>query len=88
MDPLALALGASLILILFARRFHLPPIPFYLVAGLMVGESGLKWLNGNANSAYLGHLGLVFLLFYAGLELKPERFLSGGRAFWSVGFWT
>jgi CPA2 family monovalent cation:H+ antiporter-2 len=78
MDPLALALGASLILILVARRVHLPPIPFYLVAGLMVGESGLKWLNGNANSAYLGHLGLVFLLFYAGLELKPERFLSRG----------
>ncbi|MDD1675984.1 MAG: cation:proton antiporter, partial [Methanomicrobiales archaeon] len=78
MDALPVALFALLILMLIARRTSLPPIPLYIVAGLIIGESGLRLVQGDIISTYFGHLGLIFLLFYAGLELKPERFLKQG----------
>jgi CPA2 family monovalent cation:H+ antiporter-2 len=78
MEALPAALVALLILVLVARKVGLPPIPLYIVGGLLVGGSGFQLVNGDVISAYLGHLGLIFLLFYAGLELKPDRILRQG----------
>jgi CPA2 family monovalent cation:H+ antiporter-2 len=78
MDALPVALLALFILLVIARKVGLPPIPLYIIAGLLLGGSGFELINGDAISAYLGHLGLIFLLFYAGLELKPHRILRQG----------
>ncbi len=78
MDPLPVALVILLVLVVVSRRAGLPPIPLYIVAGLLVGGSGLQLIDGDVISGYIGHLGLIFLLFYAGLELKPHRILRQG----------
>jgi CPA2 family monovalent cation:H+ antiporter-2 len=78
MDAIPLALIALFVLVLTARKVGLPPIPLYIIAGLLMGVSGFRLIDGDAISAYLGHLGLIFLLFYAGLELKPRRILRQG----------
>jgi Kef-type K+ transport systems, membrane components len=78
MDALPVALAAVVLLVVVARKTGLPPIPFYIIAGLLVGGSGFRLIEGDTVSAYLGHLGLIFLLFYAGLELKPHRILRQG----------
>jgi CPA2 family monovalent cation:H+ antiporter-2 len=78
MDALPVALVALFILVVIARRVGIPPIPLYIITGLLVGESGLNLIKGDTISGYFGHLGLIFLLFYAGLELKPDRFLRQG----------
>ncbi len=78
MDPLPVALVALLVLAVVARRVTLPPIPLYIIAGLLIGGSGVQLISGDVISSYVGHLGLIFLLFYAGMELKPHRILRQG----------
>jgi CPA2 family monovalent cation:H+ antiporter-2 len=78
MDALPVALISLFILVVVARKVGLPPIPLYIIAGLLVGGSGFQLVNGDTISVYIGHLGLIFLLFYAGLELKPHRILRQG----------
>lgn len=78
MDSLAFALFLCLILVLAARKLSIPPIPLYIVAGLIAGVSGLRLVQGDTISSYFGHLGLIFLLFSSGLEMKPGRFLAQG----------
>ncbi|HZD43760.1 MAG TPA: cation:proton antiporter, partial [Methanomicrobiales archaeon] len=79
MDGIALVLLVALILAYISRRFSISPIPFYIIVGLILGESGLQLVRSGEISEYLSFLGLLFLLFYVGLELKPAR-LAGKRA--------
>jgi CPA2 family monovalent cation:H+ antiporter-2 len=78
MEGLALALLVCLILALAAKRFALPPIPFYILCGVALGESGFALVSGDELSQFLSSLGLIFLLFYVGLEMKPRRFVGQG----------
>lgn len=78
MDSLAIALFLCFILVLAARKLSIPPIPLYIVAGLAAGVSGLNLVQGDTISTYFGHLGLIFLLFSSGLEMKPGRFIAQG----------
>ncbi|MDD1662980.1 MAG: cation:proton antiporter, partial [Methanomicrobiales archaeon] len=57
----------------------LPPIPFYIIAGIAIGKSGLAIVPADTYSQYLSSLGLIFLLFYVGLEMRPKSLREGGR---------
>ena len=72
MEEIALALFICLILALVSKRYSLPPIPFYIIAGIAIGKSGLAIVPSDAYSQYLSYLGLIFLLFYVGLEMRPK----------------
>jgi CPA2 family monovalent cation:H+ antiporter-2 len=85
MEGIALALGVCLILALVSRRLSMPPIPFYIMAGLAIGESGLALVTTSPLSDFFVELGLIFLLFYMGLELKPGRLLAKRSTFLRVG---
>ncbi|MDD1674464.1 MAG: cation:proton antiporter [Methanomicrobiales archaeon] len=85
MEEIALALLICLALAVISRRFAVPPIPFYIIAGLVAGNLGLEVLRNSTISTFFSHMGLVFLLFYSGLEFKPERFLSRGSDFLKSG---
>lgn len=78
MDSLAFALFFCLILVLTARKLSIPPIPLYIITGLVMGVSGFQFVRGDTVSTYFGHLGLIFLLFSSGLEMKPGRFIAQG----------
>jgi monovalent cation:H+ antiporter-2, CPA2 family len=85
MEGIALALGICLVLALASRRLSMPPIPFYILAGLAIGKSGLALVQPSPVSDFFVELGLIFLLFYVGLELKPERLLAKRSTFLRVG---
>ncbi len=85
MQGIVLALLACLLLALITKRFALPTIPFYIIAGLVLGKSGLDLVGGDAVSAFLTHLGLLFLLFFMGLEIKPDRIWKNQSAIVSSG---
>lgn len=73
MEGVILALVVCLFLAWITKKYSLPSIPFYIIAGLALGASGLGLVGGDAVSEYLTHLGLIFLLFFMGLEIKPSR---------------
>ena len=85
MQGIVLALFACLLLALITKRFALPTIPFYIIAGLVLGKSGLDLVGGDAISAFLTHLGLLFLLFFMGLEIKPDRIWKSQSAIVTSG---
>ncbi|MDQ6798902.1 MAG: cation:proton antiporter [Actinomycetota bacterium] len=77
-------LGAvGLVLAVLARvagRFGITAIPFYLVAGLAVGEGGLAPLDVSARFIDLaGDIGVLLLLLTLGLEYGPDNLRRGLR---------
>lgn len=85
MEQIALALFTCLILAVVSKSLSLPPIPFYILAGVLLGNSGLKIISPGELFYFLSHLGLIFLLFYVGLELKPGRLISRSSTFLIAG---
>ncbi len=85
MQGIVLALLVCLLLALVTKRYALPTIPFYIIAGLILGTSGLNLVGGDEISAFLTHLGLLFLLFFLGLEIKPDRIWKNQSAILSSG---
>jgi Kef-type K+ transport system membrane component KefB len=54
-----------------ARRF--PSVVLEIVAGIIIGPSGLGWVKVDVPTSILSLLGLSFLLFLAGLEVELDR---------------
>lgn len=69
----------------FLKRFKVPVVLGYLMAGIILGPQGLGeishqfpfleyiTLQNNADIRVLSELGVVFLLFVIGLELTPQK---------------
>jgi monovalent cation:H+ antiporter-2, CPA2 family len=50
-------------------RLKLSPILGYLVAGVLIGPHGFGILSDSIEARFLAELGVIFLMFMAGLEL-------------------
>ncbi len=61
------------VLVNLAPRLRLPAVALEIVIGVIVGPSGLGWLEVDLPVVVLSLLGLAFLLFLAGLEIDPAR---------------
>ena len=65
-------------------RFHLPWVFALIVAGIVIGPQGLGLVEINPTIEFLGQIGLVFLMFMAGLETKFSSFREFGKGIaWS-----
>lgn len=75
---IALAAGVPLLLGRF-RRLRLPVVVGEILAGLIVGKSGLGWVTEDPWLAFLSTLGFSYLMFLSGLEVDFELLTSQGR---------
>jgi Kef-type K+ transport system membrane component KefB len=73
----AVAFAAPLLLGL-APGLRLPAVVLELVAGIVLGPSGLGWVEIDAPVQVMALIGLAFLLFLAGLEIEFPQ-LRGSR---------
>jgi CPA2 family monovalent cation:H+ antiporter-2 len=67
---------------LIANRFGLSAIPAYLLAGLLLGPNEpeiLSLIEPSEVTSFVAELGIVFLLFFLGLEFTLDRILRSGR---------
>jgi CPA2 family monovalent cation:H+ antiporter-2 len=67
---------------LVASRVGLSAIPAYLLAGLLLGPNEpevLSLVRPSEVTDFVAQLGLVFLLFFLGLEFSFDRLLRSGR---------
>ena len=91
--------GRSLVLVLAAAsagailsRLHsrivLPTVVIEIVLGILIGPEGLGWADLDDYIDFLANLGLVFLFFFAGLELVEHRVARSsivrGTAGWGI----
>lgn len=64
----------------FAGRVAISPIPFYLLAGLALGEGGLIPLVTSEDFIEVGaELGIIFLLLMLGLEYSARELVASMR---------
>lgn len=73
------------ILVNLTPRLRIPAVALEIVIGVIVGPSGLGWLDLDLPVTVLSLLGLAFLLFLAGLEIDPTR-LRGRIGTISIAF--
>jgi CPA2 family monovalent cation:H+ antiporter-2 len=63
-------IGASATAVAMFLRIGLPPVLGYLLAGLLIGPHGLGVLADSPETGFLAELGVIFLMFMAGMELS------------------
>lgn len=83
-DPVLIFLiimAIMLVIPLLFERFRMPGIIGLILAGLVVGPYGLGILERDGTIVLLGTVGLLFLMFLAGLETSLEDLrLNAGKA--------
>jgi Kef-type K+ transport system membrane component KefB len=73
--------GSAKLLAGLFERFGQPGIVGQILAGVLIGPSLLNWIHPNELLNALAELGVIFLLFRVGLEIKSsELFKVGGTA--------
>ena len=80
-DPVAvflLILAIMLVAPLLFEQLRLPGIVGLILAGVVVGPEGLGLLERDENIILLGTVGLLFLMFMAGLETSLDDFKENG----------
>lgn len=83
--PFAILLAVILLVPPLFERIRLPGLVGLLVAGVVLGQSGLNLLQSDsAVIELLSDIGLVYLMFVAGLEVDVEQFQKTKHR--SVGF--
>ncbi|WP_213525463.1 cation:proton antiporter [Paenibacillus sp. J31TS4] len=91
MEHIVLEIGLAVALIAFAgllsAKFKFSVIPFYILIGMAVGPHSLHWgpldlrfISSAPLIEVLGRIGVLFLLFYLGLEFSVGRLLKSGRS--------
>jgi CPA2 family monovalent cation:H+ antiporter-2 len=82
LDELAITVAVLAGLGLVASRFGLSAIPAYLLAGILLGPhtpETLTLVHPSEVTDFVARLGLVFLLFFLGLEFSLDRLVRTGR---------
>jgi monovalent cation:proton antiporter-2 (CPA2) family protein len=64
---------AAVIAVPLSRRLGFGSVLGYLAAGIVIGPFGLSFITDVDHILHFAELGVVFLLFVVGLELKPSR---------------
>jgi monovalent cation:H+ antiporter-2, CPA2 family len=97
MKDALVVLGAAGIVVPLGHRFKVSPIIAFLIAGVVLGPSGLGALSGRVPAidwvtirdtetlSILAELGVVFLLFVIGLELSLARLMTMRRLVFGLG---
>jgi CPA2 family monovalent cation:H+ antiporter-2 len=58
------------------RTLRLPPILGYLLVGVLTGQNALDFIQETEDFAFMGEVGVVFLLFAIGLEFSLKQFMA------------
>ena len=64
-----------LVMPLLSERVHLPGIVGVIIGGILIGPHGFNILPANDRMEFLSTIGLVYLMFSAGLEVDFNQFM-------------
>ena len=76
---LALSILLAWLLGVSAHLLRQPLILAYLVAGFVLGPSGLRWVKSQESIQTISELGLIFMLFMIGLEIDLKKIIGAGK---------
>lgn len=80
----AIILLAAFPLLLLGRRFRVPEVLSYIVAGIIIGPHALRFIRDGERVETIAELGVALILFFIGLHVPLARLRALGRtAFFS-----
>lgn len=83
LDPLLPPLVGIVLVVLtlglVLQYFRQPQLVGYIIAGVVIGPSGLAFIDDIALIEHLGALGVTLLLFFIGMEVSPQQLARGWR---------
>src|SRR5918911_509887 len=96
MDHVILEIGLALALIAsavaLAHKLGLSNVPFLILVGMAVGPHAPQWgvfdfrfIETGSLISFMGRIGVLFLLFYLGLESNVTRLIEAGRSILAGG---
>jgi Kef-type K+ transport system membrane component KefB len=68
--PFFLVIFAAVFLSTIFRRFNVPWVILMILTGIVIGPHALDMFESNPTIDFLGQIGLIFLMFMAGLEVR------------------
>ena len=91
MDTIVFEIGLAITLIaivgFLSNKLNFSVIPFYILIGMAVGPHAphigiidLRFIESSVFINFMGRLGVLFLLFYLGLEFSVTRLIKSGRS--------
>lgn len=87
-----IAVGLVALVGLISNKLRFSVIPFFIIIGMLLGEHApqigpidLKFTESKPFLDFMGRLGVLFLLFYLGLEFSVGRLIKSGKAIVSGG---
>lgn len=85
LNQIAIFLLAAVIAVPLFRKLKLGAVLGYLVAGIVIGPSGLGVMQSPERVLHFAEFGVVLLLFVIGLELQPSRLRVMRRTVFGLG---
>lgn len=82
----AIYLGAAIVAVPLFRRLGFGAVLGYMAAGIVIGPWGMQLIGEVESVMHIAEIGVVFLLFVIGLELKPSRLWVMRHAIFGTGF--
>ncbi|WP_050615069.1 cation:proton antiporter [Bacillus testis] len=90
-NDLVLQVGIALLLVAFAAilagKLKFSIIPFLIIVGMLVGSHApkigfidLRFVDSDEIIDFLGRVGILFLLFYLGLEFSVKKLMKSGKS--------
>ncbi|API86624.1 cation:proton antiporter [Francisella uliginis] len=68
-----------LVITIFIKKLKQPYVVAYLLTGIFLGPYGLKLIQDQESLARLGEIGVILLLFFAGMEVSPRKFAENWK---------
>ena len=69
-------IGSAIVLVPIFKYLGFGSVLGYLIAGIVVGPYGLKFINDAEHVMHFAEIGVVILLFMIGLEIQPFKLWS------------
>jgi CPA2 family monovalent cation:H+ antiporter-2 len=79
LPPLVGALLAILLVGLVLHRFKQPHVVAYLLTGIILGPHVIGLIHDQHLIERLGAMGVMFLLFFIGMEVSPRKLIASWR---------
>ncbi len=82
---IVILLSAAVVAVPLFRAAGFGAVPGFLVAGVLVGPSGLALIDNVTDIGQLAELGVILLLFVIGIEIRPARLWLMRRMVFGLG---
>ncbi|MEM1177390.1 MAG: cation:proton antiporter [Acidobacteriota bacterium] len=81
MQQAVAVLGGAVGVVYLSARLRVPAVVGLVLSGMVIGPSGLGWIEDPQQVEMLAEIGVVLLLFIIGLELSVDQLRELGRPF-------